>query len=336
MAQPSANHAVNHLPNGSLMQLTDQHARQGGFMNGRSTELADRAMDHRVHYVRPESGGPDAGYADGGHDNARMQMTGSDNVPAHYNRAFGAPVPYTGPSAEKEEMVMREEIRQAAGRSVGRGGTVRTDPIHDSEVRYLKSMKEQADLAKFDDYVETFINPRQPGNMKWLMEVYPDYVTRRLQQAHTDYEFALRNQMIDSWGINTFDDLHFKYLVDQKKLNGPHLATDVEAVDGSYTPGRHSFFNFMDPNPDDTDGTMHLPFSSARYGDRPSDKTAGWKINRKTRPLGYGNTYEKLASGMYTRAGNTYPTAADSSTGNEGQGATGVFADDLGRPQRFA
>jgi hypothetical protein len=54
------------------------------------------------------------------------------------------------------------------------------------------------------------------------MEVYPEYVNRRLQQAHADYEYALRNQMIDSWGINTFDDLYFKYMVDQGKLQGRH------------------------------------------------------------------------------------------------------------------
>jgi hypothetical protein len=28
----------------------------------------------------------------------------------------------------------------------------------------------------------------------------------------------VRNQMIDMWGINTKDDLMFKYLVDQKKV----------------------------------------------------------------------------------------------------------------------
>lgn len=318
------------------MRLSAENARRGNFLNGRSEELADRSLQDREHYVQPEAG---AGFdfnprLTGG---GRMDITtgsGSDaEVPAHYNRAFGAPIPYTGPSAEKEEMVMREEIRQAAGKSVGEGGTQRIDPIHDSEVRYLKSMKEQADLAKFDDYVEAFINPRQPGNMKWLMEVYPDYVTRRLQQAHTDYEFALRNQMIDSWGINTFDDLHFKYLVDQKKLNGPHLTTDVPAVDGSYTPGRASFFNMMDPNPDDTDGSMQLPFSSARVGDRPSDPNVGWRVSRKNRPLGYGNTYQKLASGMYTRGGNTDPTSDERSEGNARQRASGMFRNAAGRPQ---
>ena len=273
-------------------------------MNGRSTELADRAMDHRVHYVRPESGGPDAGYADGGHDNARMQMTGSDNVPAHYNRAFGAPVPYTGPSAEKEEMVMREEIRQAAGRSVGRGGTVRTDPIHDSEVRYLKSMKEQADLAKFDDYVETFINPRQPGNMKWLMEVYPDYVTRRLQQAHTDYEFALRNQMIDSWGINTFDDLHFKYLVDQGKIEGPELRRDNFAVDDEYAAGFLSPAKWLGAGDNRPPG-LRLPFASAKTGKKPTGGARMWELNNENQPLarGDGRTTKTLAQGMQSSIG---------------------------------
>jgi hypothetical protein len=51
------------------------------------------------------------------------------------------------------------------------------------------------------------IDPRQPGNLKWLMEIYPQFVDRRIKQVHTDYEFALRNQLIDSWGVNTFDDL---------------------------------------------------------------------------------------------------------------------------------
>ena len=45
----------------------------------------------------------------------------------------------------------------------------------------------------------------------------PDYINRKLQAAHNDYEFQIRNQMINQWGLNTFDDLHFKYLVDQGK-----------------------------------------------------------------------------------------------------------------------
>jgi hypothetical protein len=234
---------------------------------------------------------------------------GGRNIPAHYNRTSGLPIPYTAPSDAKEEMVMRSEIRRAAGKeNVGESHVMRVDPIHDSEVQYLKSMKDQAELAKFDDYVESFIDPRKPGNMKWLMEVYPDYVTRRLQQAHTDYEFALRNQMIDSWGMNTFDDLHFKYMVDQGELSGPRLKHKEPSLDGSYTPGYLSPFNFGLSAT--TSGTgMRLPFASAGHGERPTNPGL-WTINRADRPLGNGNSYSQLAHGMYNRTTNVDDAAA--------------------------
>ena len=57
----------------------------------------------------------------------------------------------------------------------GVGGRIsQTRAIGEDEVSYLKSMKDQAELAKFDDYVETYIDPRQPGNMKWLMTKRPE------------------------------------------------------------------------------------------------------------------------------------------------------------------
>ena len=44
------------------------------------------------------------------------------------------------------------EISQAAAI------TVRTDPITDEEVQYLKYMEDTSELAKFDQYVESFID----------------------------------------------------------------------------------------------------------------------------------------------------------------------------------
>jgi hypothetical protein len=115
-------------------------------------------------------------------------------------------------------MAARQAIRQAAGGEALGENVIRTDPISDEEVSYLQAMKDQSELADFDKYVNSLVDPRKPGNLKWLMEIYPEFVNRRLSQVHTDYEYALRNQLIDSWGINTFDDLHFKYLVDQNKI----------------------------------------------------------------------------------------------------------------------
>ena len=259
-----------------------------------ATRLSAMELGQRRHTPTPSNLNPDGG----------RQLLGADkgvdaeDVPLYYNNFDGLPLPYAAPSGQKEHMMLKSAIRQAASQETkdSNGGVVRVDPITEGEVAYLKSMKDQAELAKFDDYVESFIDPRQPGNMKWLMEIYPDYVNRRLQQAHTDYEYALRNQMIDSWGINTFDDLHFKYLVDQGKLSGPHLANDVGAVGDTYAPGWLSPFNFQSPRK--SDSILALPFNSARVGRRP-DPANQWLLNRANRPLGAGTDEGSLARGMY-------------------------------------
>jgi len=216
-------------------------------------------------------------------------------LPAHYNQAPGLPVKYDVPTAAKEHFQNKEQIRNAIQDS-GAGQVMRVDPIGDEEVAYLQSMKNQAELADFDRYVNTLIDVRKPGNLKWLMEVYPGYVERRLQQVHTDYEFALRNQMIDCWGINTFDDLHFKYLVDQQKIDGPRLGRHFPASD-SYAPGLLSPWSFLAGN--DQRGTLQAPFASAEYGAKPRAK-GQWGLPGG--PLDDGRTSTALAQSMYNPA----------------------------------
>jgi hypothetical protein len=209
-----------------------------------------------------------------------------------------------GPSAAKDNLARRQAIRDGINTSIRLGGATpgvqRTDPITDEEVQYLKYMEDTSELAKFDQYVESFIDPRQPGSMKFLMEVYPEYVNRRLQQAHADYEYALRNQMIDSWGINTFDDLYFKYMVDQGKLDGPTLSRGEKRLDDSYAPGILSPFAFATK----FDGmkTLGLPFTSAKTGRRPtgtSGSTANvWQVKRDG-PFHDGGSREAMAAAMY-------------------------------------
>ena len=274
-----------------------KHARAGapdlGEELGRS--LSRLELNAREHYVAP------SGDFDQDPPRAeRVRPDAENKLPYYYNNYDGLPVAYSAPSAQKERMVLKSAIRQAAGQEVNGTNTMRVDPIGDDEIDYLQSMKDQAELAKFDEYVETFIDPRQPGNMKWLMEIYPSYVGRRLQQAHTDYEYALRNQMIDSWGINTFDALHFKYLVDQGKIAGPKLTrADRGRVDDKYTPGFLSPFNFQSPRK--TDPKLRLPFASAQYGRKPpgGENNPAWNIDRSEKTMGRGNDELSLAKGMY-------------------------------------
>ena len=229
------------------------------------------------------------------------EMTNADREghakPDYYNYQPALPVKYSVPSAAKERMVAREAIRQAAGRNIGGGGTQRIDPITDDEVNYLQSMKDQVELADFDRYVNSLIDPRKPGNLKWLMEIYPEFVNRRISQVHTDYEYALRNQMIDSWGINTFDDLHFKYLVDQGKVDGPYLTPNYDP-DAGYTAGFLSPYAFKQKRGQG----VRLPFASAQVGANAGGRE-NWVMSDTNMPLTGGRGLDDMAQSMYEKAG---------------------------------
>ena len=219
------------------------------------TQNAARALDLNQQYVMPSNS--DGQYNPHLYFNSDNGGFGRpSNLPTWYPEGTSQlPVSYVGPSAAKDSMARRQAIRREAGQ------VIRTDPITDEEVQYLKYMEDTSELAKFDQYVESFIDPRQPGSMKFLMEVYPEYVNRRLQQAHADYEYALRNQMIDSWGINTFDDLYFKYMVDHGKLDGPTLSRGKLKLDDVYAPGILSPFAFATKF--DKQNQLGLPFMSS-------------------------------------------------------------------------
>ena len=200
--------------------------------------------------------------------------------------------------AEEAREALRQAIRDAAQAS-GNPNVPRPDPITDEEVDYLQTMKDQAELADFDRYVNSLIDPRKPGNLKWLMEIYPDFVNRRIQQVHTDYEYALRGQMIDSWGINTFDDLHFKYLQDQGKISGPYLQTDVTPGAG-YSAGILSPYAFQSIRRQG----VRLPFASARFG-KSAPNGAGWVMPDQGQPLAGGRGMADMAASMYSNLQST-------------------------------
>jgi hypothetical protein len=263
---------------------------------GMGSYLVDSELGARTRYAAPSVPGT---------EDRPVNAPGPGTAPpADYNYDGGLPVKYDVPSVQKERMQLRSAVRQAASLEPRDAGTVmRTDPITDEEVNYLASMKDQAELADFDRYVNKLIDPRKPGNLKWLMEIYPEFVNRRIQQVHTDYEFALRNQMIDSWGINTFGDLHFKYLVDQGKVDGPRLAKHQSLAD-EYAPGLLSPWTF---STDTRPRRLRLPFASAKFGKRPGDGAAdkeNWELNEDAgtgKSLSRGRGLGDLAVSMYAQ-----------------------------------
>jgi hypothetical protein len=196
---------------------------------------------------------------------AGAPQDGGQPVPTWYNSTAAPPVKYSIPTAQKEYLQRKQAIRESIPQT---NGVQRIDPVTDTEVDYLKTMEEPAELADFNAYVQTLINPRKPGNMKFLMEIYPQFVERRIQQAHTDYSYAIRKQMIDQWGVNTFDDLHFLYLMDQGKVAGPHLTTPGRNAGNKYQAG------WLAPGAytRQRNAGIRLPFASANFGESAQNK----------------------------------------------------------------
>ena len=290
----------------SAMALYRNAGNQGtpadtGMAMGRG--LYDAELAARARYADP-SYAP----ANANSEVAGRAGSGPNAPPEYYNYEQPLPVKYSVPSAMKERMVARQAVREAAGGASG--GTQRTDPISEDEVSYLQAMQDQAELADFDRYVNSLVDPRKPGNLKWLMEIYPDFVNRRIQQVHTDYEYALRGQMIDSWGINTFDDLHFKYLQDQGKISGPSLAVKPVAGQG-YSTGMLAPSKFISPRY----SGVRLPFSSARVGRSAGTTPANWEMPDDKQPLAGGRGLSEMATKMYAEPGSTSLSIGTPATG---------------------
>ena len=199
--------------------------------------------------------------------------------PDWYNETAAPPVKYSSLQLRRSTCRGSRLSERAIPQT---DGVLRLDPVTDTEVEYLKTMEEQAELADFDRYVQTLINPRKPGNMKFLMEIYPQFVERRIQQAHTDYSYAIRKQMIDQWGVNTFDDLHFLYLMDQGKVAGPHLTTPGRDAGNKYQAG------WLAPGAyrRDRNAGIRLPFASAKFGESAQAADGTGDPNAWTMPDG--------------------------------------------------
>ena len=255
------------------MDLYNAHSGQASMGLDTAAALHQYEMAHRQK-MTPPTGGAD--------------MRRPAGAPEWYNYSGMAPAKYAVPNDMKERMVARAAIREAAA-AEGSSAVPRPDPITDMEVDYLQTMQRQSELADFDRYINTLVDVRKPGNLKWLMEVYPEFVHRRVAQVHDDYDYAIRKQMIENWGVNTFDDLHFLYLMDQGKIDGPSL-TRRQTKDASYKSSWLSPFQFIQKHKPG----VQLPFASASTGQRPAQRE-DWSQSDSGQPLGGGRALSTMA-----------------------------------------
>ena len=116
--------------------------------------------------------------------------------------------------------------------------------------------------------------------------------------------FALRNQLIDQWGINDFSDLKFKYMVDQGIITGPKLGEHVEK-DALYTPGYLAPWKFKHWfNTDTEKDGLRLPFASANYGRKPpGNDPSRWSMPNAKAPISTSRDSIEFATALFRTKG---------------------------------
>jgi hypothetical protein len=253
-------------------------------MQGQANHLAQGSLNLRQQFAEPQGWEPGTDPALG---SGRNMVQGG--VPSYYNQHAAYPKKFAIPTQQKERLQARQEVRDMVPTPTNNAGVIRTDPITDEEVNYQMNMKSMLEYADFDAYCNSLFDPRKPGVLPEMMRLAPQLIDKPMQQVKTDYDFALRNQVIDMFGVQTPEDLEFKFMVDQGKITGPRLVTERSAGD-MYQSGPLSVWKFVDRHATRQAGfsgdVINAPFDSAKWGPRP-DGTP-WTIKRSKIPLGDG------------------------------------------------
>jgi hypothetical protein len=258
---------------------------------------------------------------------AHEQLYATPTYPAgdKYNIPTGAPdwlnqyprgnVKFQVPNHEAEYMKNKNLIRANVPSTSGGTGALRTDPITDREVDYLRKQKDIAEYAKRDAYIGMFYNTQKPGETMQVLQNAPDHVKTRLAQVKAEFDFALQKRLIDEWGVNSPSDLEFRYMLDQGYISGPTLQWDPKPPRDIYRHGILSPYAFMQRNYGGEQRGVKIPFAESDFGQGKNTMAHNGVVNA---PLQMGSD-EELAKAMFSEAqrGNRWagpitpgPTAA--------------------------
>lgn len=228
-------------------------------------------------------------------------------IAGRYNMNAPFPVKYDVPSFAKENLVAREALRRQAPGPNANGGVQLMDHITQDEVEYLKGMEKQSRLADYERYIQKFVDPRQPGQLKWMHEFAPGLLKRQMAQVQQDFDYALRLKLISMYGISDESDLQFLYAVDQGLISGPQLNTPRRAIDNKYVAGMLSPFASYKQRTG-----LNLPYARAESGfnDEAAGGRGSLRLSDAQQPLATGRNLDQMAAAYWNRDRTVSPNAA--------------------------
>ena len=276
---------------GPVRQLYDQESVQpsllggGGVVNSQAGQHAANLMYHEQMYAVPT-------------DPNQREYDIPDGAPPWLNQYPRGNVKFQVPNDEAEYMKNKNLIRSSA--PSGGGGALRTDPITDREVDYLKRQKDVSEYAKRDAYIGMFYNTQKPGETMQVLQNAPDHVQTRLAQVKAEFDFALQKRLIDEWGVNSPSDLEFRYMLDQGYIGGPTLQWDPKPPGDIYRHGILSPYAFMQRNYNEDKRGVKIPFAQSAFGQ--GRRTMLGNDTVYNTPLQMGSDAE-LAASMFAPGG---------------------------------
>lgn len=286
---------------GAHSALDAARAAAGGTGPEGQASLLARATNNNAARFTPANTGPRNG------DPTFVRgEDGNQNIPADYRSAEDFPTVYHRHGNELENQIAAQQQVDSAHE----GDDQYVHFEKPGEVELVMKGKQVAELANFDRYVNVMFDPRNPSSQKFLDEIYPEFKQRRVGQVFQDIEFAIRSQLIDMYGVASFEDLVFLYNRDQGAINGPRLSGANTPSSNGYVAGIGlSVLNRLQTSTE-KGGPLKLPFSTAQVGSKPSAEAVadgGWQLNGQGYPLQYVETPKIFAQNLLGLGANGRP-----------------------------
>lgn len=158
----------------------------------------------------------------GGNAAQMLQSTMADRTANEWQQrsTYSAPTPVGDyPTLIHPETPQDERIRMKGLLADAGGNKVqRVMPYGEEELAYMQQLKTEAEQAEFDRWLSRKFDPHEPGQLRWLMSIAPDYVQRRVEQMKTDLELEQWDRMLKSFGVDSKEDLQMQHLLEKQKV----------------------------------------------------------------------------------------------------------------------
>lgn len=148
------------------------------------------------------------------------------------------PGEYAYPTHARDRFLMKQKLKESAALAPT-GGTnqVLNWSVGNDDMDVMMDLEKARRTYEFHLWIEKHIDIRKPGNLRWIQEVAPDFLSYKMNALDTSLKLAKKKAEIEALGIQSEEDLKFKFMVDNDMLRDGREANDTNRyVRGFFNP----------------------------------------------------------------------------------------------------